>query len=70
MDVRGSSSNLGRWKNYFCQLFNVQGQVMLDTLKCIYQSNLCQSLTPLRLRSLLETLEGISHQVLIRFQQK
>jgi hypothetical protein len=40
---------LARWKNYFCQLLNVQGR-----LKFTQQSHLCQSLVSLRLRSLSE----------------
>jgi hypothetical protein len=46
---------LNRWKNYFCQLLNVHGQVVLGRLKCIQLSNLCHSLVPLRLRLLLES---------------
>jgi hypothetical protein len=52
--------NFTRWKNYFCQLLNVQGaggirQTEIHTAEC-----LCQSLVPLKLRSLLESLKGIS----------
>jgi hypothetical protein len=47
---------LTRWKNYFCQLLNVQGpgSSLLGRLKFTQQSHLCQSLVPLRLRSLSE----------------
>jgi hypothetical protein len=48
---------LNRWKNYFFQLLNVQGQVRL---KFTQQSHLCQSLVPLRLRSLLESRKSMS----------
>jgi hypothetical protein len=46
---------LTRWKNYVCQLLNVQGQVVLGRPKFTQQSHLCQSLVPLRLRSLSES---------------
>jgi hypothetical protein len=38
-------------------------------LKCIQQIHLCQSLAAMMFRLLLESLKGISCQVLIRFQQ-
>jgi hypothetical protein len=47
-----------------------RGQVVLGRLKFTQQSHLCQSLVPLRFRSLSESWKGIRHQVLIRFQQK
>jgi hypothetical protein len=43
--------------------------VVSDRLKFVHQSQLCQSLVPLRLRSLLESLKVIRRQVLIIFQQ-
>jgi hypothetical protein len=46
---------LTRWKNYFCQLLNVQG--VLGRQKYRQQSHLCQSLVPLMLRSLFKTLK-------------
>jgi hypothetical protein len=35
---------LNRRKNYFCQLLNVHGQVVLDRLKCMQPNPLCHSL--------------------------
>jgi hypothetical protein len=43
---------LTRWKNYFCQLLNVQGQGLLGRPKFTLQSDLYQSLVPLSFRSL------------------
>jgi hypothetical protein len=44
---------LNRWKNYFCQLLNVHGRVVLGRLKCIQPSHLWQKPVPQRLRLLL-----------------
>jgi hypothetical protein len=46
---------LTRWKNYFCQLLNVQSVRGINRQKYRQQSHLHQSLLPLRLRSLLES---------------
>jgi hypothetical protein len=50
---------LNRWKNYFCQLLNVHGWVLLGRLKCIQLNHLCQSPVP---------QEVTNVQMLIRFQ--
>jgi hypothetical protein len=43
-----------RWENYLCQLLNVQGPGGIRQIEIKQQSHLCQSLVPLRLRSLSE----------------
>jgi hypothetical protein len=54
-DLLGDPQNiLTRWKNYFCQVLNVQGPRVLDRPKFTLQNYLCQSLVPLSLRSLSE----------------
>jgi hypothetical protein len=49
-----SQKILTRWKNYFCQELNVQEPGLLSRTKFTFQSDLCQSLVPLSLRSLSE----------------
>jgi hypothetical protein len=41
---------LTRWKNYFCQLLNVQGPGGIRQTEITQQSHLCQRLVLLRLR--------------------
>jgi hypothetical protein len=50
---------LTRWKNYFCQLLNVQGADGIGRLKFTQQSHMHQSLELLRLISLLESWKGV-----------
>jgi hypothetical protein len=59
---------LNRCKNYFCQLLNLLGWVVLDRLKCIQLSHLCQSPMTQRLRFLLASWKVINLQMLIKLQ--
>jgi hypothetical protein len=60
---------LTRWKNYFCQLLNVQGAGGVRQTKIHTAEPFVPEQLPPRLRSLLEGRKGISFQVLIRFKQ-
>jgi hypothetical protein len=58
-DVRGDlladpQQILTRWKNYFCQLLNIQGPGGIRQTGIHTAEPFCRSLVPLRLRSLSE----------------
>jgi hypothetical protein len=58
-------SILTRWRNYFSQLLNVQGDNDVKQTEI----HTAEPLVLLSLRWLLKSLKGTNHQVLIRFQQ-
>jgi hypothetical protein len=58
-----------RWNNYFCQLLNVQGWGFRQTEIQTAEPFLPES-SASEFEAAIRKLKSISHQVLIRFQQK
>jgi hypothetical protein len=60
---------LNRWRNCFCLLLMYMGQMVSDRFKFTQQSFFVPESSASEVRSLLESLKGISRQALIRFEQ-
>jgi hypothetical protein len=60
---------LTRWKNYFCQLLNVQGQSGVRQTEIHTAEPLVPQPSAAEIEVTIRKLKSIKHQVLIRFQQ-
>jgi hypothetical protein len=64
-----SHSIMARWRNYFSQIFNVMGLVMLGRQKCTQRNHLCLSQVSWRLSWLVKSQNVTNHKVSIKYQQ-
>jgi len=62
-------NTLNRWKNYFCQLLNVNGTNDVRRREMITAEPLLPKQSPFGLEYLLKNRNGINHRVLVNFRQ-
>jgi hypothetical protein len=60
---------LTRWKNYFCQLLNVQGPGGIRQTEIHTAEPFVPELSATEVEVAIRKMTGIKNQVLIRFQQ-